>query len=80
MVGTADNPALKMKAQETWGFMMFLIDTIADYRGYIGDELTHELITSGRNLVRMVEIMRSSGSILAGNQLQERGGVSRPIV
>ena len=56
MVGSTAEPHLKLKAMETYGFMLFLINLLRKYPAQILG--SHRLLESGRCLERYVFLLR----------------------
>ena len=59
MIGTKANQALKLKAMETYGFLLFLTDALLKHRGKLGTDgdMYYE---SGLCLVKYVDLVKSA--------------------
>ena len=70
MVGTPDAQKLKLKAMETYGFLLFLLDMLAKYGG--GLTLQPDLLDSGAVMVQYMQVVRSHGMNLPPSALQDQ--------
>ena len=73
MVGTVQKKSLKLGAAETWGMMLFIVDTMSHYRL----RLSHEgmtLLTAGESLIRFHDMLRTNGPNLSDAAVGESMG------
>ena len=71
MIGTPNDPLMKTKAMETYGFLLFLIDMLAKYGGDVGNDAV-KLQEAGQLIVRYLAILRSSPINMSAAHVQER--------
>ena len=75
MIGTPSAPTLKLKALETYGFLLFLVSLLDKY-GHRVDR-SQELLTSGKLLVRYVEVLKESPVKMSPSAVQDRTSQSQ---
>jgi len=68
MVGSMADPSLKLKAMETFGFVMFLHDLVAKYHVLFGDSAAM-IMASGNALIEYVHLLKGHGPRLSENVL-----------
>jgi hypothetical protein len=76
MVGTNDSQKLKLKAMETYGMCLFLLEMLPKYVPKVAK--VAELIECGQCMVAYLKIIRSHGVNLPPEALQDRSEVSVP--
>ena len=67
MIGSPHNPTLKLKAMEAYGFVQFLVYSLVTFRV----PESQSLIATGRLLVQLVELMKSSPARLSTETIQQ---------
>ena len=67
MLGNSENPKLKTKGAETWGFFLWLVKVISQHRLKLGAEGPH-LQEAARALEAVVVLLHRSGKILTDKQ------------
>ena len=70
MLGTSSNPKLKTKAAETWGLLLFTVDTLAKFAHRIGADAV-VLNEAGGLLVHYMEVLRGQGNRLSESARQD---------
>ena len=70
MLGSERKPALKTKACETWGLVLFLRATCDKYSGALGSELAR-LKSAAQCLIDYMAVLKNSGAALAERSLQD---------
>lgn len=75
MIGTKDDQKLKLKAMETYGMLMCLLDLLQKYRLNVGDKVVR-LIASGRCLVDYVALLKRSAMNMPASSLQDSKDIS----
>ena len=60
MIGTAAEKALKTKAMETYGLLLFVIAMAQKYSVAVGSTVARDLIAAGSALVRLLQIFKGA--------------------
>jgi hypothetical protein len=79
MIGDQWNPRLKLKAMETYGFLVFLLAMVRKYTAQVGPT-SAALLESGNCLVRYVQILKGAGANLTPREKQDTRSCSRECV
>jgi hypothetical protein len=73
MVGKRDEPILKTKGAETWGLLLFLVETFEKYGAHIVSDVENfsaaEYLVAAKELVLMVQVMSRGHCKLARPEL-----------
>ena len=69
MLGSRNNPKLKVKAAESWGLLNFLVHMLVRHKQLFLDG--DYILESGVKLVRLLNIMKHGGMNLTPAELQD---------
>jgi hypothetical protein len=70
MFGTRSSPSMSLHGAETWGFLQYLVHTLAKYSGKIGASAL-PLLEAGQLLVRVQTIINTTGSQVPAFSIQD---------
>ena len=67
----------KLSAAETWDLTLFCADACVQFKSFLGFTRAERLLEAGRCCERFVAVLRSSGTHVPDDALQERVGFHR---
>ena len=73
MIGTPDDPKLKLSGAETWGFVLFLTELLGQHGERFGAK-GPQLREAGGCLIRIMDIFRGNSAALPPQDLQDWHG------